>query len=472
MASCKRKTWILLAIIATLCTISLFAFSKFYDNHRTLPLGCDVFGYLNMARAIDAGRLFRNHSQRPFDPELTGFLQNSHHPFKHYAWMIAPHAYHLNPKVMRVINQYPPGTSLLLALIPIEYRGILFASMCLALLTITVMIACALCGGISSYSIMVLSCLGGAICLLSPFREELTKISSVAPTFGLLIACGYLLRKKPSYSILLLGTSTLFRIANVILFLPLLFVYLLSAEWKERCIRAILIRTWKAFLLLLAGGLGVYFVYLWILLGNPFSFTYSPIDQKICLFDQFYDHLFFYFNWRQGWFKVHVLFNIMTLITVCISRRRDLIKWFVFSLILSVFNYSFYLFHEVMIQYYPYASAMITIGLFLNILGEKFSHQTYKRVFAFCSIVILITYCYSGVKNFPDINIKKEFYQQVSLYQDAFRKYDVIWGEIRTGTLEYSSGCTDTDIPKPSSAKISLNLTRREEKILSKKLRV
>lgn len=117
----------------TVLPVMLF-YTEFEKHHRDLPAGCDEFGYLNMAKAITQNKLFKNHAERPFDKELLDYLRNTYPNPEDYTHLIAPHAYHYDAKASRVINQYPPGTSLLLSVFPINSRKPIFPAMCTFLL--------------------------------------------------------------------------------------------------------------------------------------------------------------------------------------------------------------------------------------------------------------------------------------------------------------------------------------------------
>ena len=110
---------IFLLVIATV-------YVRFYKNHQELPRGCDEFGYLHMAEAIENGKLLESHTYRPFIKDLTNHLNGLGFAKEDYAWVIVSHAYHLDASSNKIINQYPVGTSALMSLFPKELRQYFF----------------------------------------------------------------------------------------------------------------------------------------------------------------------------------------------------------------------------------------------------------------------------------------------------------------------------------------------------------
>ncbi len=105
---CLKEVLGILLLIGLMLLVGFFIYQKYLGHHLRLPQGCDEFGYLNMAKAIEERELFGDHAKRPFFPELISHLQNKFPDEDSYRWMIAPHAYHLDPEKGKIINQYPP----------------------------------------------------------------------------------------------------------------------------------------------------------------------------------------------------------------------------------------------------------------------------------------------------------------------------------------------------------------------------
>jgi hypothetical protein len=90
-----KETLSILMLVGLMLLAGFFIYHKYLEYHLRSPEGCDEFGYLNMAKAIDEGELFRDHAKRPFLPELISHLRREFPDENSYRWMIAPHAYHL-----------------------------------------------------------------------------------------------------------------------------------------------------------------------------------------------------------------------------------------------------------------------------------------------------------------------------------------------------------------------------------------
>jgi hypothetical protein len=111
--------------------VALLAFS-FYISARTsyrqslgteeYAYACDAFGYLRMARQIR--HAFSRGAWPQFKLEsaqsrlLINFLQQTNVPVRRWEEVVAPHAHHYFPKSGYIGVQYPPGTSLVLAMFP------------------------------------------------------------------------------------------------------------------------------------------------------------------------------------------------------------------------------------------------------------------------------------------------------------------------------------------------------------------
>jgi hypothetical protein len=289
------------------------------------------------------------------------------------------------------------------------------------------------------FSATVIGIMAFALCVFSPFAMGFKRINSIAPTYGLLIGAGYLLRARPNWSFLFVGASSLFRVINGLFFIPFLFLYLYQQlDWSdEKIVNSLLKKTAVALALFMIGGAGFYFIYVWILLGNPLAPTYSAADTEFAALSQVWDNVIFYFDLEQGWFKANIIFLAFTVILSIISRRNR--KWAIFSFALVCMNYGFFIIHKVQIIYYPYASAMIVLGIFLYGVEEEIHERKYEKFLQIGLapiIVALALFCLSG---FPVSDTKAEFQKQVMIYREAFGKYDVIWGTFRTGTIEYTT---------------------------------
>lgn len=85
-------------------------------------LGCDSFGYLQMAQEVRqawAGRRGPDFSlETPRTRQLIDFMRAQQVPEAEWQYVVGPHAYHYFPRTGRIGAQYPPGTAYLLAWFP------------------------------------------------------------------------------------------------------------------------------------------------------------------------------------------------------------------------------------------------------------------------------------------------------------------------------------------------------------------
>lgn len=432
----NKSFWTNVLCLIAICAGIFFSYRVFYKYHTHLPQGCDEFGYLFMAKALWDGKLFEDHTLRPFAPQLIEFLRKSSFPLKTYQYVICPHAYHLDSKTFKIINQYPPGTSLLLALAPLPFRQAGFVLFCWILFAVILMAAFYIEPSFSwKTSALWIGFYVLLFTFLEPVKIELQRVNSLAPTFGALIASGFLLKRRPAFSLFLLGFSCLFRISNVIFFVPFLCFYLGRTWERVKGLRWLLAGSVKGAALLLAGGLGLYFVYVYLLLGNPFASTYAYSDQKWTgSLAAFSLNLPFYL--KGPWFMVHVLFLLGFGIFV-LKFKSGFREW-IYAIALSLYNYAFCLFHEIRNPYYPYASAMIVFGMLMRLIDERMDKKS--RVWSWVLSAMTLIFLAGPFFLSPTLNAGKSFIRDCRIYQDCFGKYDVVWAFERSGTIEYTTG--------------------------------
>jgi hypothetical protein len=216
-----------------------------------------------------------------------------------------------------------------------------------------------------------------------------------------------------------------------------LIIYLYrQVDWKERWGRVLIGKTVRAILLFLAGGFIIYLIYTWGLLGNPFAPTYSLKDRDFINLSQLTGQLRWYLNWNQPWFRLHVI--LLGLLFVFSIRDRSRLKWACFALAISAFNYAFFITHQVRIPYYPYAPALVVLGILLDVLLNRLSlpcRDAGIRVLAGLTVIILLC-----LIRLPDVSPRKYFREQVAIYRESLGGSDVVWGSMKTGTAEYAAG--------------------------------
>ncbi|MDQ8202322.1 hypothetical protein [Pelagicoccus sp. SDUM812003] len=427
----------LAATLATLYLVASLAHSHYNRGEHGLPAGCDEFGYLNMARAIDAGSTFGNHAERPFIDELLIDLRNQFPTTNHFRWAVAPHAYHIDQSGQKIINQYPPGVGLMLAPLPIEARRVAFPVLCAVIGALALALAGTLFwnGKLTVWPIVLIPALALTLIQFDAIQLELMRVDSLAPTYGLLIASGWLLPKRPGWSLFLLSLTVIFRLPNALLFAPAGLAALFLSEGRERRIQKTIARALKLALPIFLSGFGLYLLYAYLLLGNPFAITYSTLDQAFASEGGLASNLRFYFVDKTSWLGPH-LFAIALLLGACLIKPRQL-KWFLFGLALIGFNYAFYLSHKVQIDYYPYASSLFCIGLALAFLPYEKAGPRLRIALGAASLALLVYL--ASVAHPPARNAPESFRAKQEQLQAEFGGYDVVWAEHRSGTVEYAT---------------------------------
>jgi len=182
-------------------------------------------------------------------------------------------------------------------------------------------------------------------------------------------------------------------------------------------------------------GLGIYLAYVFFLVGNPFTVTYSKLDQEFAVLHDVIENFQFYFINMAAWFYTHA---VILLVLWFVSRLRGKQCWFWFAVILSIFNYTFYLLHKVQIDYYPYATALVSLGLVIGVADIERLSERLRTVLFVCGIVVCVLIV--GTSRIPRANPVQEHAMKIRPYQTAFFDHSVVWAELRTGTVEYSTG--------------------------------
>jgi len=429
----------LLPFVLTGLLLCAAAYFKFHHNHVNPPNTCDEFGYLQLAQDLELGTTWQ---QDPISwrPALVAKLYQERVPFSGYAWLVTPIAYHIDQPTGRIINQYPPGTSWLLKWLPFQSRQTGFAPlMVLLFLLIPTVVLVALykskpmalhLGLIGSLAVVFLALIS------APLMTELTRINSLAPTFGLLLAAGIALEKKPGWAIVLVAVAINFRIASLVLLAPLAGYFLWCVYQDKQPFNEQLLR-WGKIALLSLFAIAPYLIYTYLLLGNPFAPTYSEIDQRFADPGKIWAYFQFYFGADQKWMWFHVL--LMVGIITLFMRKKMPGKMVVISTISVLFNYLFFMLHDVAIDYYPYATTLLLTGVIIATLSQlkapAFVHHWGARILPLAALVLLGTSVFlSGPKNGS--------IQMGSIpFANCFASTDVVWANARTGTVNYT---TDT----------------------------
>jgi hypothetical protein len=430
-----KRNWLLTAGLITIL-LALTTHLRFAHLGNPLPQGCDEFGYLNMARALADGNLLDHHAPRPFFRELHSELKNTFPNADRYRWMVAPHAYHVVGD--KLINQYPPGVAMMLAPFPLEHRRSLFPSL-VTVLVCLVLIATARveAWGDDLAPLHLIPLVMIPTFIIGPLSLELKRVNSVSPTYGLLIAAGWLLPRRPLLSLFALSATTVFRVPNAILALPFALAYLFLVRPVDTRIPKLIRKGLTSAGVFLLTGFGIYASYVWLLLGSPFRATYSTLDQDFAEPTTILNNIYYYLVDKNGWFIVH-LAALAVLGAVCYYRREN--RWFLFGVALTIYNYSFYFTHNVTTPYYPYASSLIVLGLALAVLRIGETPARVRRSLAVaaaatCILLPLITALAVGQRE----DTGPRFHREMARYQDTFSSFHVVWAEKHSGTVEYAA---------------------------------
>ncbi|MBK1875744.1 hypothetical protein [Pelagicoccus mobilis] len=435
----RKRTLLAIGTLLLVSLVTTAAHKHYNPFDHQLPTGCDEFGYLNMAKAISTGQTFADHSQRPFLPELLPALKENIRDPNHYRWMIAPHAYHLAYSEDRIINQYPPGVGLMLAALPLEQRRDAYTIACVLIGCIGLLIAAYVDAGkkLTLWPLFLIPVCGLLLHYFEASNLEFRRVGSLAPTYGLLIAAGWLMPRHPAWSLALLSFTTLFRIPNALLFPPIGLACLFLSAPHAKGIGQHLSKAIRLGIAIFASGFGMYLLYAYLRLGSPLALTYSSIDQDFTEEGGISKNLHYYFVEHRKWLWPHV-FAIGLLAGSALFRSKSL-KWLLFGLFVCLFNYAFYLTHKVQIEYYPYASALICIGLAIGNLELDKTPQLLRRSAAAAGILIALYSLYKA-PSFPKLDSTANFQKHAAPIQQTFQEFDAIWAEHRSGTIEYVTG--------------------------------
>jgi hypothetical protein len=395
---------------------------RFYKSHDHMPIGCDEFGYLQLAEK------FRGEDDHTdFISNLATELKAEGFEYERYAWMVTPHAHHIHPETGNAINQYQPGTSLILSFI--SKKGsqylfpviiVLFSGFILIILRIKIS------GKLFEKAVFTTIMFFIFGFFSPPFVSMYAHINSLGFTFISFILAGMMFKKHPFYTLVFLLFCVNFRIVNVILLLPVLIGGGFFFPFNLR----------HYFRLTLIGLLMVspLLIHNFWQTGNPFALTYSSGDTSWVNFEEFIDNMKFYFSFKSGWFKA----NLITILLVLVFgwfRKIGKIE-VVVAVAILLLNYSFFLVHKVQMDYYPYASSLFNLGLISGIVLKPYVKWRFKLHFLLvCSIVCLIV----GLGRFSEYE-KKDRGQSLTLLMNEVKSSDVVWCDMFTGTTEYVNG--------------------------------
>ncbi|MEO5581833.1 MAG: hypothetical protein ABIR66_04025 [Saprospiraceae bacterium] len=409
---------------------------KFSHHHERIPLGCDEFGYLNLTKAFDENHEFKLPPQKAYLSGLIDTLRKCSIPDLDFAWMIGPHAYHLIPGTKKLINQYAPGTSMLMLVSGIAWRQITFPAIMMGLFIFLIVLINReqIKNRVTLFDFYLPAlCLG--MILMHPMQGVFQGINSLAPTFGFLFAAGMLLHSKPLLATFLIAITVNFRIVNGLMLLPVLLY--LPFQWPIRknnlYTNAALLTKYTLLITLAALPL---FWYNYNLSGKLFFITHSIKDQENASWNGVIDNIKFYLSPIQRWLIV----NIATfLATICLQRISKIDRRNLFLVSFLIINYAFFIIHRVKIGYYPYAPAIIFLGVIGGLLMViEYNEKKVAHLFILMTSIIFLL---KGSLDYIHHRPHKSFTEYKSKYLDLCT-YDIVWCDEYSGTAEYT--CTNS----------------------------
>ncbi len=402
---------------------------KFATSHEQMPIGCDEFGYLNLTKTLGND----NVPERIYLPGLISEFKSNGITEAEYAWMITPHAYHVLPGTTKAINQYPPGTSMLLKIFPLEFRKVAFPFLVICLMLILpILYAGRLKNREWNYFDLAMPALLFLITVTPPFTTELARVNSLAVTFGLLISAGIVLKQRPLLSVFLIALTINFRIANAFMILPVL-LYLPYKGFSPKAIKYNLLLTLK-YVAVIVLAIFPLLIYNYLLLGNPFASTYSVIDTAVNKATGMFVNLNYYLSMGHYWLRLHLILTGSLAFLTFFNKVHgiDFLK----AMCFVVLNYAFFSWHSVTMDYYPYASAIILGGILLGMLNEFPVKIKYNLLVPILGLLLAVTVFISGFNRYR----KREHvtFEEATAAYSAVCKFDFVWCDLYSGTTEYA----------------------------------
>ena len=418
----------ILALVLGISLVVIKDLSYNYALRNPLPQGGDEFGYMELADDFRQAAVFHGHQDRHFLPELLSFLKERGYSEETYSHLLTPLSYRLREG--KVVNQFPPGTSFVLSIFHRGAEKPAFAAICLSLFFSLVYLALRY-RQVSIPSSLGIALFCAALIQLFPVSGlEFTRVNSVAPTYGLMIASGILYAANPLISIALLSFSTLFRIANVVSLSFAAVFYLFFLNKNSPFVR----KSFQVLAVSLVAGVGWYLMYLFFLTGSPLVATYGPADVGLASVLKPWRLVRYYIGLKKGWFVAHLIgIGVLSSFAAFYKPVR---KMALFGILLTLLNYLFFFSHKVRISYYPYASAILVFGLIIDALVQ----QKKSKVLLALTLVGFI-WGFSGVLALPSVvvpnseNLKKA----ERPFLEAFSDSGVVWAGIESGKIQYAA---------------------------------
>ncbi len=401
-------------------TICVGSYLKFHKNQENIPIGCDEFGYMNLAKAMHHNKEFKDHVSRPYLIDLLKTLRDSGYSEQEIDWLIVPHSYYVSPHSNQIFNQYAPGTSYILSIFPVDSMKLFFTPIALLLLLIIPLITLFKVTKTAwGWPQIILFIFTVFITLTSVFLVELTRINSLALTFGLLLSSGIMLKHNSLISCLLIAISANFRIVNLLLLLPIIaFIDLPIKITLTNIVNWI--KTGLKYLIIILLALSPYLIYVYRLKGNPFLNTYSSIDTS-STFD-FRSNIEFYFNFNSEFFIYHLI--LIGILLYLLLSKKIITKTFLAVLLFPIVNYAFFITHKMQINYYPYGSIFIILGFLLSLINKSIKPFKAQIITAILALFVFT----DGI-----LKYKNQDHQTIITAKQSYNElntFHIVWGDL------------------------------------------
>lgn len=445
----------------SLCLFGVLFLGCILFGRYDIPYGCDEFGYLQLAQALEEGRVFEPDPRKAWLPELLKHLEAEGHTAEQYGFLLMPHAHHVLPAnaegVCKAINQYPIGTSFLLSLVPRNLRTALVPALAFAVMWCLFAAASFVEGRGTFASHALVPWVGGVILgyWMYGYSLELYMAHSIGLAWPFLLAIGFTMERRPVLACAIAGLSLTIRMTNI-LALGAVGVIVLLMLWQGLRRR----EGWGV-LLLPAKCLAVFvlcaapaWLYPWLLLGSPFASTYSHIDTSApslfsieALGAVLAKTVPFYFQTHSFW--AWLALGALTVVTgwnLLFSRgARE--WWGLLACWLgSLAIYGFFLLRPITVTYYPAVAGLVVTGVVLRRVADAVGIRRHGLLAPGLLAVLLCVMClmpyttkgakiasHAGgavVRNYDAL-------MPAQAHREAIGPGQVVWGELFTGTAEY-----------------------------------
>ncbi|MDB5367623.1 MAG: rane protein of unknown function [Rhodospirillales bacterium] len=440
--------WAQLLLPIALLTIGFMSLATPARNPgNSYAFGCDPFGYLRGAQLFQEKGLaggFDTAIDRADTRYLVEIAKSLGRPVATWATGVAPHCHHYDAGSDQVILQYPPGTSLLLALFPYGTGGQHSFTIAIGLATMAMLYACFLYHPRAVTTVL----LGGALlATIEMLRIPMNFASfsipwSVAFIPGCALAALRLLEVTGARQLvvgmllgLMCGVLVLIRLPNIFVVAGLgLFLLLEGRLW-----------TWRAWTrngfalvagsaMFLASGLGVLAMSQWVNTGSPFQLSYAAedVNRMVLSWAGISDNIDFYF--RRGDDAVFVdgtlAFLGFALARAIPRSGRALRNAVAASLFVMVVTTAFFLIYSVTAPYYLVPASVLAVFL-VSFAWCRLSAPRFTVPAPLVASILFGFACLIGVR--MKASDATPFPMKVP--QEVLAPDAVVWSDIMSGSL-------------------------------------